>query len=120
MRLYKWLRKAGEYLQGKPEADKRFKNYSMILQLNPTIPILTPKGSGEALGWLDYSSEHDLMWITALDSNGEVWIFPNKDIRLHPNYSVGRKYTPNTSGGNVNASTSFVYWSSTGSSPQSD
>ena len=35
----------------------------MILQLNPQIPLITEKGSGQAILLLDYSEEHDLMWV---------------------------------------------------------
>lgn len=63
----------------------------MIVQLNPCIPVfVVDKGTGEALAWFDYSQEHDLMWLVALDESGECWIVPNKDVRLLQNYSVGR------------------------------
>ena len=64
----------------------------MITQLNPSIPVyVTSKDTtGECIGWLDYSKEDDLLWIVALDTTGEVWIEPNKNIRLLPNYSIGR------------------------------
>lgn len=63
----------------------------MILQLSPQIPVKTKKGDGQALFLIDYSEEHDLKWIVALDDSGEVWVIPNKDIRLFENYSMGRK-----------------------------
>lgn len=63
----------------------------MILQLNPTIPVwVKGKGDGYALGWIDYSQEHDLMWIVAFDETGEVWTIPNPEIRLTCNFSMGR------------------------------
>lgn len=66
---------------------------SKMLQLDPSIPVhVLEKGNGEAVGWIDYSKECDLLWIVALDTNGEVWIVPNKDIRFINNYSIGRKY----------------------------
>lgn len=62
-----------------------------ILQLNPSIPVhVINKGIGEALFLLDYSKESDVLWAVALDNGGEVWWVPNKDIRLLPNYSIGR------------------------------
>lgn len=61
-----------------------------MIQLNPSIPVITPRGSGEAVGWIDYSPEHDLMWIVFLDDNCECWIFQNKDIRAHKNFTLGR------------------------------
>lgn len=64
----------------------------MILQLNPSIPVfVTSKNSnGEAVGWIDYSKEDNLLWIVALDKSGEVWIVPNSEIRFLKNYSIGR------------------------------
>lgn len=61
-----------------------------LLQLNPSIPVITPKGSGEAIVIIDYSIEHDLMFVVALDNGGEVWTFKNSDIRLHKNATIGR------------------------------
>lgn len=67
----------------------------MILQLNPTIPVTTPKGEGYALGWIDYSQEHDLLWIVGQDT-GEVWVVPNKSVRMCVNWTMGRD--PNKGG----------------------
>lgn len=64
----------------------------MLHQLNPSIPVNTSKGPAEAVGWIDYSTEHDLMWIVFLDKNGECWILPNKEIRAFENYTVGRRF----------------------------
>lgn len=64
-----------------------------MLQLNPSIPVhVINKGSGEALGWIDYGKEDNLIWIVALDDDGSVWLVPNPDIRLLNNYSIGRVY----------------------------
>jgi len=63
----------------------------MILQLNPTIPVWVKDiGTGQAIGWMDYSSEHHLLWVIALDSNGEIWTIPNPQVRLQKNFSMGR------------------------------
>lgn len=62
----------------------------MILQLDPFIPVITPKGPGEAVGWIDYTKDDNLLWIVFLAENGESWIFQNKEIRAHPNPSLGR------------------------------
>jgi hypothetical protein len=64
-----------------------------MLQLNPSIPVeVTGKGTGEAVGWFDYGKEDDLMWLVALDSTGEAWLVPNRDIRFIKNYSIGRTF----------------------------
>lgn len=63
----------------------------MMIQLNPSISVhVIDKGSGEAVGWIDYDKESDLLWVVALDSNGEVWITPNNQIRFLKNWSIGR------------------------------
>lgn len=62
----------------------------MILQLSPTIPVTTPKGPGLAWFLIDYSEEHHLMWVVALDENGEIWTFNNKDVRAQKNITMGR------------------------------
>lgn len=69
-----------------------------ILQLNPNIPVIvTSKDNrkGRAIGWIDYSEEHDLIWVVALDNN-EVWCVPNPEIRLQNNWSIGRIKTVDT------------------------
>ena len=62
----------------------------MIIQLNPTIPLNTPKGSGIAHFLIDYSIEHSLYWVVFLDDNGECWTFSNEDVRAQKNITVGR------------------------------
>lgn len=62
----------------------------MLLQLNPMLPVNTPKGEGYAFLVIDYSQEHDLLFTVMLD-NGEVWTFSNKEIRGCKNISMDRK-----------------------------
>lgn len=62
----------------------------MMIQLNPAIPVTTPKGDGYAQFLLDYSSEFDLHWVVFLDESGECWTFNNKDIRAQKNITLGR------------------------------
>lgn len=67
----------------------------MMIQLNPSIPVIVMRkgsSSGQALGWIDYSPEQDLLWIVALDANGEIWIVPNNEIRLPENWSMKRRF----------------------------
>jgi hypothetical protein len=60
-------------------------------QLNPSIPLnVLGKGHAEAIAVIDYGPEHDLLWVSILDSNGEIWCVPNKDVRGIANYSIGR------------------------------
>jgi hypothetical protein len=62
-----------------------------IIQLDPTIPVYVEgRGTGHAIGWIDYSQEHHLLWIVAFDNTGEVWTLPNPEVRLQINISIGR------------------------------
>jgi len=63
---------------------------SNILQLNPPIPVITPKGEGIAWILLDYGVEHNLLWVVAIDSNCEIWTFDNTQIRAQKNITYGR------------------------------
>ena len=61
-----------------------------MLQLDPQIPVLTPKGSGWAFFLIDRSQEHDLEWVGLLDNGGYCWTFKNSDIRIQKNYTLHR------------------------------
>lgn len=67
----------------------------MFYQLNPTIPLKSPKASGECIAVIDYSSEHNLLFVIIDDETGEVWTVPNADVRGFKNYSVGRNLEVN-------------------------
>ena len=62
-----------------------------MIQLNPTIPVITPKGNGWAFFLIDRSQEHHLEWVVFLDETGECWTFQNPDIRIQKNYTFWRK-----------------------------
>ncbi len=62
----------------------------MMMQLNPCIPVETPRGKGQASVLIDYSPEHDLYWVVFLDEGGECWTFSNRDIRAQTNITLGR------------------------------
>ncbi len=66
-----------------------------MLQLNPTIPVETPKGKGYALFVIDYSSEHHIIWIVALDATREVWGFSNPEIKVQSNYTMRKENNAN-------------------------
>ena len=65
-----------------------------ILQLNPMIPVVVNLSdewqSGYALAIIDYSQEHHLMFVVAMDDTGEVWTVENPKIRIQKNITVGR------------------------------
>lgn len=62
-----------------------------MLQLRPTIPLLTPKGAGDAHFAIDDGAEHDLLWVVFLRESGECWTFQNQDVRLEGNLTLGRE-----------------------------
>lgn len=66
----------------------------MIIQLNPTIPVNTPKGEAIAHFLIDYGIEHDLYWVTFITETQECWTFSNRDIRACQNITIGRKEIP--------------------------
>jgi len=61
----------------------------MMLQLNPPLPVKTPKGKAWAHVLLDYGMETDLIWVCFQDNTGECWSWPNKDIRIQENMTLG-------------------------------
>jgi hypothetical protein len=62
----------------------------VILQLNPPIPVLTPRGKALAVGWIDPGVEFDLQWIVFMDETGECWTVRNPEIRAQKNITMGR------------------------------
>jgi len=67
----------------------------MFTQLNPPIPLhVLGKGSGHAIGMIDYGQEHNLIWVTALDTSGEIWCAPNPSVRMLKNWTMGRAESP--------------------------
>lgn len=67
----------------------------MITQLNPQLSVVVLKDGkwikGYAFAILDYSQDHDLMFIIALDDTGEIWIVPNDEVRMENNWSLKRR-----------------------------
>lgn len=62
-----------------------------MLQLNPPLPMLTPKGEGYAHILIDYGPESDLYWTVFITATGEVWTFSNHDVRASKNITLGRR-----------------------------
>ena len=65
----------------------------MIIQLDPPIPLETPRGKGYAHLLIDYSQEHNLIWVVFIDETGECWNFENKEVRLQSNLTFRRNST---------------------------
>ena len=63
-----------------------------MLQLNPMVPIfrVLDKMEGYAFMVIDYSQEHNLLFVCAMD-NGEIWTLKNQEIRFCKNISLDRK-----------------------------
>ena len=61
----------------------------MMLQLDPPLPLDTPKGSALAHVLIDYGPEADLIWVCFQD-NGECWSWRNSEVRAQRNITMGR------------------------------
>lgn len=62
----------------------------MILQLNPPIPVETPRGKALAQLVIDYGPEHDLLWVCFQDDTKECWTWGNQQIRAQTNVTMNR------------------------------
>ncbi len=62
----------------------------MLLQLNPPLPLNTPKGEGFAHVLIDYGPESDLYWTVFITETGEIWTFTNREVRASKNITLGR------------------------------
>lgn len=63
----------------------------MMLQLDPPLPVLTPKGEALAHVLIDYGAEHHLLWV-CFQADGECWTWQNHDIRATKNITMGRRH----------------------------
>lgn len=62
-----------------------------LLQLDPMLPLLTDDGrKATAILVIDYSQEHDLLWVCFMDDTREIWALPNSRVRVGDNISLGR------------------------------
>lgn len=61
----------------------------MIHQLNPPLPVDTPRGPAYAHLVIDYSQEHYLLFVCFLLDSGECWTFPNREVKLQANPTMG-------------------------------
>jgi len=61
-----------------------------MMQLNPPLPLVTPKGKAMAHFVIDYGMEHNLLWVCFQDDTGECWTWQNSHIRLQPNITMDR------------------------------
>lgn len=63
----------------------------MMLQLDPPIPLETPRGKALAQVLIDYGAEHDLIWVCFQQETGEVWCWANHMVRAQTNITMGRE-----------------------------
>ncbi len=61
-----------------------------MIQLNPPLPMNTPKGEGFAHVLIDYGPESDLYWTVFITETGEIWTFANRQVRASKNITLGR------------------------------
>jgi hypothetical protein len=61
-----------------------------VTQLNPPLPLETPRGKGLAHFMIDYGPEHHLMWTVFITATGECWTFQNPEVRAGRNITLGR------------------------------
>ena len=61
----------------------------MILQLNPPLPVDTPKGPGWAHLVIDYGTEFYVLFVCFLRDTGDCWVFDNRSVKLEANYTMG-------------------------------
>jgi len=66
----------------------------MILQLSPPIPLRTPQGPALAHFIIDYGPESDIIWGCFQDETGEIWWWPNHQVRADKNITLGRTLEP--------------------------
>lgn len=78
----------------------------MMLQLDPPIPVMTPKGRALAQVLIDYGAEHHLLWV-CFQQDGECWTWQNKDIRAESNPTFGR-FGPSTTSGSRTGGTGLT------------
>lgn len=62
----------------------------MLTELRCPLEVeVTGKGRGHVFAIIDYGPEADLLFVT-ICANGEIWCARPKDIRVAPNWSLGR------------------------------
>ena len=62
----------------------------MILQLDPPLPMTTPKGAAIAHFLIDYGMESHLYWICFITETGECWTYANPHVRIEQNITLDR------------------------------
>ncbi len=66
----------------------------MIVQLDPTIPLDSPRGPGYAHFLMDFGQEHFSLFGVFLDQTGQFWWFSQKEVTIQLNITMGRPDKP--------------------------
>ena len=61
----------------------------MIIQCNPEIHVLTPKGEGHTLFLIDYGTMINTVWVVHLFCDGTVIHVDSSDIKVFGNAMYG-------------------------------
>lgn len=61
-----------------------------LTQLNPPLPILTPRGKGLAHFAIDYGPEAQIFFTVFLDESREIWTYASRECRARENITMGR------------------------------
>lgn len=67
----------------------------MILQLEPSILVETPLGTGQALFIIDYGMHQNTCWVVAMQQDGIIKHFDCNDVILSTNYTYGMNLRKN-------------------------
>lgn len=62
----------------------------MILQLDPPIPVVTPRGKGLCHFVIDYGPEAQIFLTVFLDESREIWTYASRECRARENITMGR------------------------------
>lgn len=61
------------------------------IRLDPSIPMVCPKGRGRAIMMIDASEDHHIFWVIVLDDSGQIWTCANPEVRVQANWSLRTK-----------------------------
>jgi hypothetical protein len=67
----------------------------MLLQLNPCLPVDTPRGPGFAHVLIDPGQEHYVLFVCFMNATGECRIYDNREVKLQKNETMGIRKEPN-------------------------
>ena len=60
----------------------------IALQLNPVIPVETPRGKAMAHIMIDYGAEHYVLFLCFLDEARECRLYRNDEVKIQNNETM--------------------------------